>query len=71
MGRQNESKAPWGHAYAIIADGERDLWLDIGAAWENKDGSISLSLRVEPLAWRNPNVERRIVVQPRREGGSK
>jgi hypothetical protein len=65
-----EKKRPWGNVYAVTPggpDADRDDWLPLGAVWENSDGSLSATLKVEPLAWRDIRTERRIVVQRRRD----
>lgn len=65
-----ERKAPWGNAQAVIQardESEKDRWIDLGPVWQNESGSFSFTLESEPLAWRNPNTVRRIVIQKRRE----
>jgi hypothetical protein len=67
-----EKKKPWGDAYAIKpgregADGEvgRDIWIGLGPVWESEQGNFSFTLDSEPIHWRNPNVERRVVITRR------
>ena len=67
-----EKKKPWGDAYAIkpgreSADGEvsRDIWIPLGPVWESEQGNFSLTLDSEPIHWRNPNIERRVVITRR------
>jgi hypothetical protein len=68
----DDKKKPWGDAYAIkpgreSTDGEvsRDVWVPLGPVWQSEQGNFSLTLDSEPIHWRNPNVERRVVITKR------
>lgn len=68
----DEKKKPWGDAYAIkpgreLADGElaREVWIPLGPVWQSEQGNFSLTLDSEPIHWRNPNAERRVVITKR------
>lgn len=68
----DEKKKPWGDAYAIkpgreTNDGEvlKDIWVPLGPVWQSEQGNYSFTLDSEPIHWRNPNVERRVVITRR------
>lgn len=64
----DDKRTPWGDAFAIKPgrnEGDRDIWIDLGPVWQSEQGNFSLTLDVEPLHWRNPNAERRIVITRR------
>lgn len=68
----DEKKKPWGDAYSVkpgrdSGDGEvgRDIWIPLGPVWESEQGNFSFTLDSEPIHWRNPNVERRVVITRR------
>ena len=66
--RQSERKPPDYRVYAVIDKGKQDDpadWVYLGGAWSGANGSISLTLQSEPLAWRNANVPRRVTLVPR------
>jgi len=71
-GRGRDPKPPWGNAFAVIdregedEDAKAD-WLALGGVWESEKGALSFTLRVEPLAWRNPAFPRRVVIVRRDE----
>jgi hypothetical protein len=58
-------KQPWGDAKAVIERGNKSIWLTLGPVWETDSGGLRFVLDVEPLAWRNPNTERAIVIVKR------
>lgn len=67
-----EKKKPWGDAYAIkpgreSGDGElgKEIWIQLGPVWQSEQGNFSFTLDAEPIHWRNPNVERRVVITRR------
>jgi hypothetical protein len=61
---QNKPK-PWGDAFAIIGSGDNAKWVELGPVWKNKDGSFSVNLEVEPVAWGSPRCERRMQFRQR------
>ena len=74
----DEKRKPWGDAYAIkpgreTPDGRtgemlegKEIWINLGPVWESAQGNFSFVLDVEPLHWRNPNTERRVVITKRK-----
>jgi hypothetical protein len=57
------SKKPTHTAYAVRENkepGQKGYWLEIGAAWTNKDGSLSLQLDAMPIGGR-------VIVRARQE----
>lgn len=69
---------PVGDVYAVITDGRRssetasgkaDNWVKVGPCWETKDDGFSFILEAEPYAWRDPRVEKRLVMRRRDTGG--
>lgn len=66
---------PVGDVYAVITDGRRtesgkaDAWVKVGPCWETKDDGFSFILEAEPYAWRDPRVEKRLVMRRRDTGG--
>jgi len=70
----NEKKQPWGDVFAVApapsgsSEDARDQWLEIGVAWYNEhDGrhSLSFTLAIEPVVWKDPQVVRKVVIQKR------
>jgi len=71
----DQKKQPWGDVFAVVPHvafidsyDKKDDYLEIGVAWFNeRDGrtSIAFTLNLEPVAWKDPNTVRRIVVQKR------
>lgn len=67
-------KRPWGQAYSVIdRPGRNDDeeaqadWISLGPVWESDRGALVFVLRSEPLAWRNPQFVRRVVLTRSRE----
>jgi hypothetical protein len=65
----NENKRkPWGFAAAPIereVNGQKQTnWVDIGAVWQAESGALSITLDVEPVAWRDIRVRRVLVITP-------
>lgn len=76
--RRNDDgkKRPWGNAYfvqelngQVDSDGQtKTKWIDLGPVWQHQDGEgLDFTLAVEPIAWRDSCVERRIVIRKRIE----
>ncbi len=69
----DDKKKPWGDAYAIkpgrenTDNGEqsRDVWVPLCPVWQSEQGNFSLTIDSEPIHWRNPNAERRVVITKR------
>jgi hypothetical protein len=70
----NQKKQPWGDAFAVVpppsgsSEDAKDQWLEIGVAWYNeRDGrhSLSFTLAIEPVVWKDPQVVRNVVIQKR------
>lgn len=65
---ETTNRKPWGDAFALVPGPTRkDVWVNLGAVWENSDGSLALTMTSEPLAWRNPEVERRVQIRIRKQ----
>lgn len=67
--KRDEKKRPWGNAYFVQDLGEdKTRWIELGPVWEHQDGEgLDFTLAVEPIAWRDSRVERRIVIRKRVE----
>jgi len=69
MSAQQGSSAPWGDAFAPeeVGSGQskKTIWVELGPVWKGEKGALSLTLRVEPLHWREYATERRIVIRER------
>ncbi|HUX77927.1 MAG TPA: hypothetical protein VMY40_14945 [Anaerolineae bacterium] len=65
MSNTNERPQPIADAFAIIGDSNDAKWIKIGPVWENRDGSQTITIEVEPIAWRDPTVERRVQIRKR------
>jgi len=61
----DEKKQPWGDALAPFERDEKTTWIDLGPVWQGDNGSLQLTLHVEPYHWRSHNAERRIVIKKR------
>lgn len=66
----NDKKQPWGNVVAVVRGSSEDdaNYVNIGVAWYNeKDGrkSFSITFDVEPIAWKDPNCKRTILIQQR------
>jgi len=63
------NNAPWGDAFAPEETGsganKKTIWVELGPVWKGEKGALSLTLRVEPLFWREYSAERRIVIRER------
>ena len=69
MSGDQKGNAPWGDAFAPEEVGsgntKKTLWVELGPVWQGESGAFSLTLRVEPIFWRELAVERRIVIRKR------
>lgn len=64
----NKSNQPTHRLYCVLGEGKSSKWIDLGAAWPNKDGlGFSLAIHAMPLTSRI--VMREIIEQPASEGG--
>ena len=69
QGNGDEKKRPWGDAFYVVnLEEDKSKWVQLAPVWEHTDGSgLDFVLDVEPIAWRNSSVERRIVIRKRPE----
>ena len=56
MSTTNSDKSPTHHVFAVLENESRredakDMWIKVGVAWVNSDGSITQLLQSFPLAW--------------------
>lgn len=60
---ETDARRPTHSVYTVreARDGGKGHWVEVGAAWTNRDGSLSLTLDAMP-------VNGRLIVQERREG---
>lgn len=69
MSGDQKTTTPWGDAFAPEEVGsgnqKKTIWVELGPVWKGERGSLSFTLRVEPLHWREYATERRIVVRER------
>ncbi len=69
MSGDQKGNAPWGDAFAPEEVGsgnaKKTIWVELGPVWMGEKGALSLTLRVEPIFWRELAVERRIVIRKR------
>lgn len=71
--KRDEKKRPWGNAYFVQNppgddDDAKAKWIELGPVWQHQDGEgLDFTLAVEPIAWRDSRVERRIVIRKRAE----
>jgi len=50
MASQTQNRQPTHRLYVVKGEGESARWIEIGAAWPNRDGNgFSLSLDAAPL----------------------
>jgi len=62
-----EGEKPVGTLYAVIERAnDKDLWVLLGPAWKNRDGSFGGVMHSEPIAWSKPG-PRRFVLQFHKE----
>lgn len=67
MAADDTKKTPWGDALAPFERDGKTTWLDLGPVWQGDNGSLQLTLHVEPYHWRAHAAERRIVIKKRDE----
>ena len=58
---QQPSTRPSHNAYTIRGSGEQEYWMQIGAAWEHKDGK-GLTIRLEALP-----IDGKVVIRDRKD----
>lgn len=56
MSTTNSDKSPTHNVFAVLENESRredakDMWIKVGVAWVNSDGSITQLLQSFPLAW--------------------
>lgn len=64
-------KQPWGDVFHVEQLSEdKSKWVKLGVAWRHEDGKgFDFTLDAEPIAWKDPKCERRVVIRKRDQDG--
>jgi hypothetical protein len=69
MSGDQKTVQPWGDAFAPDEQGsgeqKKTIWVELGPVWQGESGALTMTLRVDPLHWRDYAAERRIVIRKR------
>lgn len=64
----SKSNGPWGYGVAPVeSKSGKTLWVQVGPVWRTKDGDLQLQLEAEPVAWRDPSVQRTVLIRERND----
>ena len=59
----SDKPKPVADAIALVGDGDDTQWIEVGPVFKNKDGSLFVEMRVEPIAWQSPRCRRRMQIR--------
>ena len=60
----DQRRRPVARAYAVVEQRDsRAHWIQVAPVWLNSDGSLGLTMHVEPTAWRHPARPHKLVIR--------